>query len=108
MPGRSDIIAGRASVELLLKNSAFLKGLRASSDKLKSFGKATAAIGAGVTAAGTAIVGPLLAAANHFAEVGSNLNDMSARTGVSAQALSELGHAADMTGGTMEGVEKGI
>src|SRR5689334_9556301 len=107
MAGRGEIRAGKAFVELSLKDN-LTKGLKNASQKLKDFGGGVATVGAGVAALGTGIVAPLLAAASRFADVGSALNDMSARTGVSAQALTELGHAADMTGATMEGVEKGI
>lgn len=108
MAGKGDIKAGRAYVELLLKDGAFTKGLRNAGNKLKDFGSATAAIGASITAAWASIVGPLLAAVNHFSEVGSALADMSARTGVSAGALAELGYAAEQTGASMEDVEKAI
>lgn len=59
MPGKSDIKAGSAYVELLLKDSAFVKGLKASSTKLKNFGSGVAGIGAGIAAAGSSIVAPI-------------------------------------------------
>lgn len=66
------------------------------------------AVGTAAAAAGTAIAAGLLKAADHFSEVGSALNDMRARTGVSAQALAEFGHAANQTGSSIEDVETSI
>ncbi len=48
---------------------------------------------------------PFVAAAKVFADAGSELNDMSARTGLSVEALSALGHAASMTGADLGTVE---
>lgn len=99
MPGGSDIRAGRAYVELLLKGgAAFNKSLRAASQQLKDFGGGVAKIGAVMSGLGTAITAPLALAVKQFADVGSALKDMSSRTGASAQALAELGYAAEQTG----------
>ena len=65
-----------------------------------------AAIGAGLSGLGAGIVLPLVGAAKSFADAGSVLNDASARTGVSVEALSALSYAAQQTGtdlGTVEG-----
>jgi len=59
-------------------------------------------------AAGGTIAASLTAAVVSFTKAGSDLADMSARLGVSAQGLSELGYAAGMTGASMEDVEKSI
>jgi len=108
MPGGGDIKAGGAYVELLLKDNAFLKGLRGAKSALGSFSKGIGTIGAGMAGIGTAIVGPLTAAATHFANVGSDLNDMSARTGIAGTALAELGYAAEQTGASMDDVEGAV
>ncbi len=92
----SGIRAGRAYVELGAndKLSAALDNAR---KKIQEFGDAASAVGGGIQtaglaimAAGTAIVGSLAAAGLAFAKVGSELNDLSQRTGVSVEALSEL------------------
>ncbi len=41
------------------------------------------------------MVTPMLGAAKAFADMGSDLVDMSQRTGISVEALSELGFAAE-------------
>jgi hypothetical protein len=108
MAAGKDISAGRAFVELAIKNSAFYKGLRDSQKQLQAWGKAAAVIGASLAAAGAAIVAPLTAAAHTFADSGKELFNMSARTGVSAQALSELGFAARRAGTDSEGLEHSL
>ena len=90
MPGKADIKAGSAYVELLLKDSAFVKGLRSAGTKLKNFGTGVAGIGASITAAGAAITAPLAAMVNQFLAAGDELDKMRQRTGISVEALSEL------------------
>ena len=60
--------------------------------------------GAMAAAAGVAA----LAAAKNFADVGSEIYDMSQRTGIGAQALTELKFAAEQSGTSLAGVEVGV
>jgi hypothetical protein len=108
MASRSDIRAGGAFVELSLKNSDFLKGLRRSGDQLRDFGKGIAIMGASITAAGAAILGPIVYGLKKFTDSGEALYEMSKRTGVSAEALAQLGYAAKQSGTDLEGVEGAI
>jgi hypothetical protein len=108
MAGKSDIEAGKAHVSLYVKNSELVKGLQAASKQLKSFGESIAKIGGSMMAAGGAILAPMAAMVKGFADVGSQLADMSARTGVAAETLSALGYAAGMTGTSIEDVEKAL
>lgn len=92
----SGIRAGRAYVELGA-NDRLSAALDNAKKKIREFGDAASAVGGGIQtaglaimAAGTAIVGSLAAAGLSFAKVGSELNDLSQRTGVSVEALSEL------------------
>lgn len=105
MAGRSDIKAGGAYVELTLRNSAFLKGLRGALSHLASFAKGFAIVGAAGIAAGVAIGGVALRA---FMATGDELDKMRQRTGFSVEALSELRHAADQSGSSIEDLETGI
>jgi hypothetical protein len=108
MAGASGIKAGRAYVEIGTDESQLQKGLNAAGSKLKGFGAGIAAIG-GVTAGLEGVIkGSFFGAAKVFADTGSELNDMSARTGVSVEALSALSHAAGMTGSDMATVEGAI
>jgi hypothetical protein len=105
MAGRADIKAGGAYVELTLKNSAFLKGLRGVLTHLASFAKGFAIAGAAGISAGVAIGGVALRA---FTHTGDELDKMRQRTGLSVETLSELRHAADQSGSSIEELEAGI
>jgi hypothetical protein len=74
-------------------------------DKL---GMSQKAIGTGMGLIGSGVATGLIAAAASAAKVGSELNDMSARTGVSVEALSKLRYAAEQTGGDLGSVETGL
>jgi len=102
MAGRGDIEAGRAFVKLYTKDAGLLSGLKAGLGTVaKGIGAAAVGIGAlgGVAAAGIG------AALTHFASLGSELNDMSASTGVAAGSLAELKFAAEQSGAGLEDVE---
>jgi hypothetical protein len=102
------IRAGEAFVEVGTKNAPLEEGLNRAKAMLRGFGAAIAEIGVSFSALGGAILAPLAASAKSFAEVGSQLGDMSARTGVSVEALSRLGYAAKQSGATLEDVEVGV
>lgn len=99
---RADISAGKAHVELYVKNSQFVKGLNAASKQLTSLGKDIAKIGVTFQAAGAAVLAPLGAAVAKFAEFGDSIHKMSIRTGTSAEFLSEMGFAAEQSGASIE------
>ena len=65
-------------------------------------------MGAGMTIAGAAIIGATTKMIGKFVETGDVIDKMSKRTGMSAVSLSELAHAADISGTTLGSVEKGI
>ncbi len=102
------IRAGRAFVELFAEDTALRKGLAKASARLRSWGASVAKIGAMVGAAGTAITAPILGALNVFSDAGSSLNDMSQRTGIAVDALSELKWAAELSGTSLETLEGGV
>jgi hypothetical protein len=125
------IRAGRAFVEIGTDQTLFdrgIKAVRASMTRLAAsastigrsfssgFGAANSALKtmAGgllntrtliASAVGGAGLGML---AKTFADAGSEIADMSARTGVAAEELSSLGYAAKLTGSDMGAVEKAI
>lgn len=107
MASTQEIEAGRAFVRLFLKNdmaSQLSRALKASGEKLKSFGRGAMVAGAKVTAVGAAILAPLAAAVKSFAAEGDMLDKMSARTGIAASSLAELGFAAEQSGTSLEAV----
>ncbi len=108
MAGAGGIRAGRAFVELYADDSRLVRGLRSAQQKLAAFGAAVRGIGSQLALLGAGILAPLGVAAHVFADTGSQLADMSARTGVSVEALSELGYAAQQSGSSLEDVEKSV
>ncbi|NLW87478.1 MAG: phage tail tape measure protein, partial [Planctomycetes bacterium] len=102
------IRAGRAFVELFADDSKLVRGLRAAERKLKAFGDGVRNLGLKMVGVGSAILAPLAGAAKSFADMGSRMWDMAKRTGVSVEALSALGYAAEQSGAGMEAFENGI
>jgi hypothetical protein len=108
MAAAQGIRAGAAYVELFVKDNRLVRGLAAASAKLKAFGAGITGIGTQLLGVGTALATPFALAAKLFADMGSDLVDMSQRTGVSVEALSELGFAAEQSGADMETLEAGL
>lgn len=102
------IKAGAAYVSLFTDNSRLVAGLRAASARLQVFGAAISAMGARLVGLGAQMVAPFAFAAKMFADTGSALLDMSQRTGVSVEALSELSFAAGQSGATVEQLEASL
>lgn len=98
------IEAGRAVLRVEANRDRLAAGLAAAQKQLRSFAAGAAKIGAG----GLAGLAPLAAAVKHFADTGSQLDDMSQRTGASVEALSGLGYAAKMSGAELDDVEKAL
>lgn len=105
MPSSSNIRAGAAYIELYAKDNRLVKGLNAASAKLKAFGAGITSIGTKLAGLGAGLVTPFIGAAKVFADMGSDLVDMSQRTGVSVEALSELGFAAEQSGADLDTLE---
>lgn len=108
MAGRNDIEAGKAHILLYVKNSALTQGLKAAQQSLQGLGTRIAGIGAALTGMGATIVAPIAGAIAHFVQFGSELNDMSARTGVAASSLAELKFAAEQNGASLADVETAL
>lgn len=108
MAGAGDIRAGGAYVEVSTQESKFNTGLARIQARMGTFASGLRAAGSRLAVLGTAAVGGLGIALRSFSNIGSELMDMSARTGVSVEALSELGFAARMGGADLAGVEDTI
>jgi hypothetical protein len=100
------IRAGQAYVELLADDSKLRAGLAAAQKQLSAWGTQIRQVGLAVFAAGAGMLAPLLAATKQFASSGDALAKMSARTGMSVELLSELRHAASVSGAELEYLEK--
>jgi hypothetical protein len=101
------IKAGAAYVEFSIRDTVS-KDLNAIGGKLKSAGGSIAALGAGLAGVGSAALGPLAAATATFMDMGGALDDLSQRTGASVEFLSGIGHAALMSGSSLEAVTAGM
>ena len=99
---------GRAFVELFTDDTKLKQGLRKAENAVRKFGADIAHAGVGLMGAGAAILAPLGLAVREYAKTGSELKEMSERTGIAVETLSELKYAASQTGASMEDLEKGI
>jgi hypothetical protein len=109
MAGKSGAIrAGRAFVELFADDSRLVRALRRAQALLSAFGERVRGIGAGMTGFGAALLAPLGLAVKSFADMGDALDEMASRTGLSVEALSELGFAAELSGADLETLEVGV
>lgn len=103
----ASVRAGRAHVELGVRDQ-LQKGLDAAQKRLKAFATSAAKIGAVVSAAGAAVLAPLMHSVYQFAAAGDAADKMAARTGLSTKAVSELAYAAAQSGTSIETVESRI
>lgn len=101
------IKAGQAFVEIFSKD-ATIAGLNSVKKRLASFAATAAKVGAVSLGAGSAITGTIAAAVHKFAGMGDSIYEMSQRTGMSAEELSELKYAADLSGSSIENVERSV
>jgi len=102
------IRAGKAFVELMTDDRKLSAGLKMAAGKLKAWGAGIAQIGAKMMGLGAAIVTPLAAMTLAAAKGGSQLYDLSRRTGMGVEALSSLSYAAQMSCNDMETLELAI
>lgn len=107
--GASDAIrAGAAYVEAFLDDNKLVRGLKAADAKLHAWGASVSKVGVSMQGLSAALQAPFVMAAKSFADGGSELADMSARTGISANALAELGFMAGQTGSDLGAVESAV
>ncbi len=99
--------AGEARIEISAVDK-FSKTLNNIYKEMDAFGAKIRKVGAISVGVGAAMAAPFAAAAKVFASAGDDLTKMSDRTGASVESLSLLKYAADQSGSSMEGLEKGI
>ncbi|MBL0869243.1 MAG: phage tail tape measure protein [Phycisphaerales bacterium] len=107
MSNASAIRAGKAVVEIGLKDNV-RAGLNAMSKRLSDFAGTVNALGISFAGVGTAILGGLGGAGVAFAKAGSEVADLSARTGVGVEALQALLFAARQSGASAEDLEAAL
>lgn len=113
--GAGAVRAGRAYVEIFADSSKLASGLKAVGAKMQNLGGSISSVGSGIAGAGAAIAGlgasvlaPMAAATNAFITAGDQLQKMAIRTGVGAEALSELSYAAAQSGTDLKTLETGL
>ena len=115
MAGGKSLAAGKAYVELSMKDSKFtsaMNNIKSKFGKLKSvagsvLGAMTKAFAAaGVAAA--ALFASIHKIVKEFANFGDKLQKISARTGVSTEFISELKVVTELAGGSFTNLEKGL
>jgi len=101
--------AGNTLAELSVKIKADTAGLKTSLNKsTQMFKQHSKAIGMAAAAMGTAIVAAGALAVRTYAQMGDEVQKMALRTGFSTEALSELRHAAEISGASLTTLEKGV
>jgi len=99
---------GSAVLKLSTDARGYRKGLDKAEGDAKRFGKRSA-VAIGVGAAGFSLIaGAATLSIRSFAKAGDEVQKMALRTGFSTEALSELRHAADLSGSSLAGFETGV
>ena len=97
------ISIGDALLKLGIDKGDFDRDMKGIGDSLKKHQKA---IGIGMVAVGAAITGVATKSVLDFAKMGDEVAKMAKRTGFTTEALSELRHAAELSGASLAGLEK--
>lgn len=105
MPSGKKIKAGEAYVTLSTRDR-LARGFTAATRRVRAFGSEVTKVGKGLVGIGLAIAAPIALAVREFTKVGDTLDKASQRTGLTTNALSELGFAAEQTGSDLATVEK--
>jgi TP901 family phage tail tape measure protein len=105
---RSDVKAGRAYVELFVKDNMLTRGLNSAGAKLKSWGQGIAQAGRTGVMASAAMLAPVAAAVKVFANFDDKVRAVRAVTGASAadfamltDTAKELGRTTSFTAGNV-------
>jgi len=107
MAGAGAIRAGKAFVEIDLKDNV-RAGLAKVGRQINAFAEQVNFLGLSLAGAGGGLLGGLTGAGVAFAKTGSEIADLSARTGVAAESLQGLLFAARQTGASADDLEAGL
>jgi len=110
-----EFVAGAIVSKILLDTKKWgdsVSKVKSDTKSMKGMSEKTSAqfrkMGTGMTVAGAAIVGATTKMIGKFVETGDWIDKMSKRTGIGAEALSELAHAADISGAGLNDIEKSV
>lgn len=107
MAGTQSIKAGEAWWNITARDQATAV-MNKIADRLKAIGTSTMLAGAALSAAGGAVLAPMLAAAKSFSDYTDNLGDATVKTGFTVESLSQLAFVAEQQGTSVEGLQKGL
>lgn len=99
------ISIGDALLKLGVDTKDLDKGMKGLGARIKKHQKA---IGIGMVAMGGAILAAGIMSVKSFAKMGDEVQKMALRTGFSTEALSEFRHAAEISGTTLDSLEKAV
>jgi hypothetical protein len=85
-----DIPAGRAYVELFVKNSGLMRGLSQAKQRLESFAQTATLVGGSMMAAGVGMAAPIAMSLKTFASFEDAMAAVGAVSNESAPQLAEL------------------
>jgi len=102
------IRAGRAFVEFFADSTKLESALKNIHKKITGFGEMLSGVGKKMTMLGGAIVAPLLAAAHTWAEAGAKVHALSLQLGMSAEAITSMGYAAEMSHSSIDELAGGL
>lgn len=100
--GGAAVRAGRAFVEFFLKDEGFQRSLDRIRGRLTRFGTIAAGVGAGVTAAGAAVLAPVTKLFTSAVTDAAIIGRFAAKIGDTAENVSRLAYAAETTGVTFD------
>jgi len=99
----------KANVEILVQaKDQASKQLKGITGQLQGMRKQIRMAGMAMTAAGGAILAAGILSVRTYAKMGDEVQKMALRTGFSTEALSELRHAAEISGTSLESLEKAV
>lgn len=101
-----EIIAGQAAVFVQLRDKLFRDQVRNLGTVGRTIGTQLTQFGAGLTALGTGAAAAVARSAAVFSSFGDAVDKVAARTGLTAEAVSELGFAAGLSGSSVQALEK--
>lgn len=102
------IRSARAAVEIFVDGTMLARGLQAASSKLRNWAASVGRMGLYMASVGGALTGTAIKLARSWETAGASLLDMSQRTGLSVEMLSELQYAAKQTGTQIDNIESAI
>src|SRR5690554_3812215 len=97
---RGDILAGRAYVELFIKNNRFTRGLRDAKQRLNQFGADMQAFGRQMVMVSAAAIIPLAMATKTFADFDDVMRQVKAVTGATGEEFARMTAHTKMLGAT--------